>query len=56
MEQHKRRAVLHIVNRSGKHLQEFVAVIKEVVEELQGAYDDLDDKNGVERTRLASWR
>ena len=44
MEQHKRRAVLHIVNRSGKHLQEFVAVIEEVVEELQGAYDDLDDK------------
>lgn len=44
MEQHKRRAMLHIVNRSGKHLQEFVAVIEEVVEELQGAYNDLDDK------------
>jgi len=53
MEQHKRRAVLHIVNRSGKHLQEFVAVIEEVVEELQGAYDDLDDKwRGANKARF----
>jgi len=53
MEQHKRRAMLHIVNRSGKHLQEFVAVIEEVVEELQGAYDDLDDKwRGANKARF----
>jgi len=53
MEQHNRRAVLHIVNRSGKHLQEFVAVIEEVVEELQGAYDDLDDKwRGANKARF----
>ncbi|CAD6256845.1 unnamed protein product [Miscanthus lutarioriparius] len=43
MEDHKRRAVLHMVNRSGKPLQDFVAAIDEVADELQAAYNDLDD-------------
>ncbi|KAL6654766.1 hypothetical protein ACP70R_008231 [Stipagrostis hirtigluma subsp. patula] len=44
MEQHKRRAVLHMVRRSGKSLGEFVRAIEEVADELEAAYDDLDDK------------
>jgi hypothetical protein len=43
MEEHKRRAVSHMVNRSGKPLREFVAAIDEVADELQAAYNDLDD-------------
>ncbi|KAJ1275751.1 hypothetical protein BS78_05G160300, partial [Paspalum vaginatum] len=42
MEEHKRRAVLHLVNRAGKPLGEFVAAIEEVAGELQAAYCDLD--------------
>uniref|UniRef100_A0A0A8YGX6 Uncharacterized protein n=1 Tax=Arundo donax TaxID=35708 RepID=A0A0A8YGX6_ARUDO len=44
MEEHKQRAVLHIVKRSGKQLREFIAAIEEVVDELLDAYHDLDDK------------
>ncbi|KAJ1255804.1 hypothetical protein BS78_K157500 [Paspalum vaginatum] len=44
MEKHKRRAVLHMANRAGKPIQEFVAAISEVAGELQGAYGELDDK------------
>jgi len=44
MEEHKRRAVLHMVNRCGKPVQEFVAAIDEVADELQAAYSDLDDE------------
>ncbi|CAL4992856.1 unnamed protein product [Urochloa decumbens] len=43
MEEHKRRAVLHVVNRARKPLGEFVAAIEEVADELQAAYNDLDD-------------
>ncbi|WVZ51366.1 hypothetical protein U9M48_002518 [Paspalum notatum var. saurae] len=43
MEEHKRRAVLHLVNRAGKPLGDFVAAIQEVAGELQAAYSDLDD-------------
>jgi len=50
MEEHKRRAVLHMVNRARKPLAEFVAAIEEVVDELESAYDDLDDRwRGVNR-------
>lgn len=44
MEEHKRLAVLHMVKQASKPLQEFVAVIEDVVDELQCAYGDLDDK------------
>ncbi|KAL6890230.1 hypothetical protein ACP4OV_008993 [Aristida adscensionis] len=44
MEEHKRRAVLHLVKRSGKPLEAFVAAIEEVADELQAAYEDLDDQ------------
>ncbi|WVZ51369.1 hypothetical protein U9M48_002521 [Paspalum notatum var. saurae] len=44
MEEHKRRTVLHMINRSGKPIREFIAAISEVAGELQGAYGELDDK------------
>ncbi|TKW01062.1 hypothetical protein SEVIR_8G152500v4 [Setaria viridis] len=46
MEEHKRRALVHLVKRAGKpHTYvQFVEAIEEVVDELQAAYDDLDDK------------
>jgi hypothetical protein len=44
MEEHKRRALVHLVKRAGKPLAEFVAAIEQVVDELQAAYGDLDDK------------
>nr|TKW01064.1 LOW QUALITY PROTEIN: hypothetical protein SEVIR_8G152700v2 [Setaria viridis] len=44
MEEHKRLAVLHMVKQANKPLQEFVAVIEDVLDELQGASGDLDDK------------
>ncbi|KAG2562475.1 UPF0481 protein At3g47200-like isoform X2 [Panicum virgatum] len=50
MEEHKRRAVLHMVNWTGKHLTEYVAAMEEVADELEAAYDDLDDRwRGVNR-------
>ncbi|WVZ51367.1 hypothetical protein U9M48_002519 [Paspalum notatum var. saurae] len=44
MEEHKRRAVLHMVKRSGKPVQEFIAAISAVAGEIQGTYGELDDK------------
>ena len=45
MEEHKRRAVLHMVNRARKPIQEFIEAINEVADDLEAAYDnDLDDK------------
>ncbi|KAG2562503.1 hypothetical protein PVAP13_8KG295100 [Panicum virgatum] len=50
MEEHKRRAMLHMVNSTGKPLTEFVAAIEEVADELEAAYEDLDDRwRGVNR-------
>ncbi|KAG2562506.1 hypothetical protein PVAP13_8KG238600 [Panicum virgatum] len=50
MEEHKRRAVLHMVNWTGKPLTEYVAAMEEVADELEAAYDDLDDRwRGVNR-------
>ncbi|CAL4988557.1 unnamed protein product [Urochloa decumbens] len=44
MEEHKRRAVQHIVKRSGKRLEDFISAIEEVVNELRQAYGHLDNK------------
>ncbi|CAM0884527.1 unnamed protein product [Alopecurus aequalis] len=44
MEEHKRRAVVHLVKRSGKPLREFVAAVAEVAQQLQDAYKDLGDE------------
>ncbi|TVU32694.1 hypothetical protein EJB05_24438, partial [Eragrostis curvula] len=53
MEEHKRRAVLHMVNRAGKPLGKFIAAIEEIADELEKAYDDLDDKwRGSNRSRF----
>ncbi|KAG2562507.1 hypothetical protein PVAP13_8KG197300, partial [Panicum virgatum] len=50
MEEHKGRAVLHMVNWVGKPLTEFVVAIEEVADELEAAYDDLDGRwRGVNR-------
>uniref|UniRef100_A0A0E0F6C4 Uncharacterized protein n=1 Tax=Oryza meridionalis TaxID=40149 RepID=A0A0E0F6C4_9ORYZ len=37
MEVHKRRAVAHMVNRSGKPLQKFVSAVEEISEQLRNA-------------------
>ncbi|CAM0884529.1 unnamed protein product [Alopecurus aequalis] len=44
MEEHKRRAVVHLVKRSGKPLREFVAAVAEVAQQLQDAYKDLGEE------------
>jgi hypothetical protein len=44
MEEHKRRAVLHRVKRARKPLTKFVEAIEEVADELEAAYDGLDDR------------
>ena len=44
MEEHKGRAVLHMVNWVGKPLTEFVAAFEEVADELEAAYDHLDNR------------
>ncbi|PVH34342.1 hypothetical protein PAHAL_8G199600 [Panicum hallii] len=44
MEEHKRRAVLHMVKRARKPLTKFVEAIEEVADELEAAYDGLDDR------------
>jgi len=51
MEEHKRRAVLHMVKQTGEPLiKKFFAAIEQVVDDLEAAYDDLDDRwRGVNR-------
>lgn len=45
MEEHKRRALVHRVKRSGKPLQDFIAAVEEVADKLEAAYGkDLDDR------------
>ncbi|CAL4992838.1 unnamed protein product [Urochloa decumbens] len=44
MEEHKRRAVLHVVNRARKPLGEFIAAIEQVADELEATYNDLGEK------------
>ncbi|KAL5205183.1 hypothetical protein ABZP36_033392 [Zizania latifolia] len=43
MEQHKRRAVTHLLRRTDRPLEEFVAAVEEVATELEDAYQDLGD-------------
>ncbi|XP_021317775.1 UPF0481 protein At3g47200 [Sorghum bicolor] len=49
MEHHKKEAVLQRIKRFGKPLVEYVASIQEVVDELLGEYDNLDEKWRTER-------
>ncbi|EEE52233.1 hypothetical protein OsJ_34163 [Oryza sativa Japonica Group] len=49
MEAHKHRAVAHMVKRSGKPLREFMTAVKEVAQQLRGAYENLDKKWHEER-------
>ncbi|KAF7105436.1 hypothetical protein CFC21_106249 [Triticum aestivum] len=45
MEEHKRRALVHLVKRSERLLQDFISAVDEVAEDLQAAYGkDLDVK------------
>ncbi|XP_058092795.1 UPF0481 protein At3g47200-like [Magnolia sinica] len=44
MEEHKKRALLHFLKRTNKHLQEFVKPLEEVVLELMDSYDKLDEE------------
>ncbi|KAL5206713.1 hypothetical protein ABZP36_034922 [Zizania latifolia] len=43
MEKHKRRAVTHILRRTKRPLEEFVAAVEVVAPELEDAYQDLGD-------------
>ncbi|KAG8089944.1 hypothetical protein GUJ93_ZPchr0011g27994 [Zizania palustris] len=43
MEAHKRRAVVQLVKRSGKPLQEFIAAIEKISDQLHEAYENLDE-------------
>jgi hypothetical protein len=51
MEEHKERALRHLLRRSKRPLEEFVAAVADVAEQLVSAYLDL----GVE-WRGADWR
>ncbi|CAL9054814.1 unnamed protein product [Musa acuminata subsp. burmannicoides] len=44
MEEHKLRALVHFLKRAKKQLDEFVAAMKEVVPQLQDAYQGLDEQ------------
>ncbi|GJN04815.1 hypothetical protein PR202_ga22390 [Eleusine coracana subsp. coracana] len=44
MEEHKRRALRHLLRRAKKPLADFAAAVEEVMEQLQSAYVDLDEK------------
>ncbi|XP_008779673.1 UPF0481 protein At3g47200-like [Phoenix dactylifera] len=44
MEEHKHRALLHILKRSEKRFDDFVTAMGEVVQELQDAYQNLDEE------------
>ncbi|XP_034606917.1 UPF0481 protein At3g47200 [Setaria viridis] len=54
MEEHKRRAVLHLVKRSaGKSLRDFVDAVEEMADQLLEAYHGLDEKwRGASRGRF----
>lgn len=53
MEEHKRRATLHLVKRSGKPLWEFIAAVEKVADDLDEAYSDLGQEwRGANRARF----
>ena len=58
MEEHKRRALLHLVKRARRPLGEFVAAVEEVVDQLLDTYDNLDERwaGGAGWTGTVSWR
>ncbi|VAH07272.1 unnamed protein product [Triticum turgidum subsp. durum] len=41
MEEHKRRALRHLLRRAGRPLDDFVAAVEEIAEQLESAYMDL---------------
>ncbi|OEL27477.1 hypothetical protein BAE44_0011504 [Dichanthelium oligosanthes] len=43
MDEHKQRALLHLLRRTGRPVRDLVAALEEVVEQLEDAYMDLDD-------------
>lgn len=43
MEEHKHRALLHFLKRATKPLDDFVTAMEEVVQQLQDAYQNLDE-------------
>uniref|UniRef100_A0A0A9D5Y3 Uncharacterized protein n=1 Tax=Arundo donax TaxID=35708 RepID=A0A0A9D5Y3_ARUDO len=43
MEEHKRRALRHLLRRANRPLEEFAAAVEEVADQLESAYLDLDD-------------
>ena len=46
MEEHKKRALLHLVRRTGRPVRDLVKALKEVLPQLLDAYMDLDDEIG----------
>lgn len=44
MEEHKQRALFHLVRRTGRAVRDLAEAVQEVVEQLEDAYMDLDDK------------
>ncbi|TVU23966.1 hypothetical protein EJB05_26358, partial [Eragrostis curvula] len=44
MEEHKRRALCHLLRRAGRPLEDFAAAVEEDIEPLRSAYVDLDAK------------
>ncbi|GJN04686.1 hypothetical protein PR202_ga22253 [Eleusine coracana subsp. coracana] len=53
MEEHKRRATLRLVKRSGKPLREFIAAVEKVADDLDDAYSDLGEEwRGANRARF----
>ena len=44
MEEHKRRALRHLLRRAKRPLEEFAAAVEDVAEQLESAYLDLGDE------------
>ncbi|KAM7264582.1 hypothetical protein ACFE04_002265 [Oxalis oulophora] len=44
MEEHKQRALLHFLRRSGKPIEAYIEALAHVVQDIQDAYDPLDAK------------
>ena len=44
MEEHKRRALQHLLRRAKRPLEEFAAAVEDVAEQLESAYLDLGDE------------
>lgn len=53
LEEHKRRVVLHLVNRSEKPMWQFVGAVEEVADEVLAAYSDLDEEWQANKATMA---